>query len=160
MYQISTHVIPLICEKNDKDSEYAKIFIKKNICLNNSLISFKQLFNYENIDEKISNILHIVIYKLPYNCLNFKINNYLKLVSIANGITKNKDIVIINDKLSNFDENIYKFIKIVLIANMAIWKSKKSYYYIVKLNKTISVYFDKKKWDLILEKIKLWANDF
>ena len=181
---ISSFIVPWILGYGYKTPEEAKNKAKKKInygehlgsCyypINKKLIEsegeesvylrfMKQLFNEDNINYELTQIIGENVYK-PWDCLSgiykIVINEKMGLVSRPNGITKNNEcVVMVDDYLIKFWSDTEEQIKIKLLSAMAVWKAKKGIYIITKMKKKICIDFDNSKWEEILCKIKLWSE--
>jgi len=178
---ISSFIVPWILGFGCKTPEEAKNYIKYGETLNpdyypknkeliqhdgeeSVYIGFmKRLFNENNIDYELTQIIGDNVYK-PWDCLSgiyqVEINERMGLIARANGITKNNEcVVIVDDYLTKFyRSNTVEELKIKLLSTMAVWKAKKGVYIITNMKKNIYIEFDNSKWEEILCKIKLWSE--
>jgi hypothetical protein len=178
---ISSFIVPWILGVGCKTSEEAKNYIKYGETLNPgyyphnkedinangvesvNLRFMKRLFNENNIDYELTQIIGDNVYK-PWDCLSgiyqVEINERMGLVARPNGITKNNEcVVMVDDYLTKFyRSNTKEELKIKLLTTMAVWKAKKGVYIIIKMKKNIYIEFDNSKWEEILYKIKLWSE--
>ena len=177
---ISSFIVPWILGVGCKTPEEAKKYIKYGETLNPLYYAFnretinksstesvylrfmKQLFNENNIDYKLTEIIGDNVYK-PWDCLSgiyqHEINERMGLVARPNGITINNEcVVMVDNYLTKFYRNTEEELKIKLLSTMAVWKAKKGVFIITKMNKNIYIDFDNSKWEEILCKIKLWSE--
>jgi hypothetical protein len=123
----------------------------------------KRLFNENNIDNELTQIVGDNVYK-PWDCLSgiyqLEINERMGLVARPDGITTNNEcVVMVDNYLTKFyRQNSEEELKIKLLSTMAVWKAKKGIYIIPKMKKNIYIDFDNSKWEDILCKIKLWVE--
>lgn len=176
---ISSFIVPWIMGIGAKTPEEAKQYIKYGATLNSDYYArnkdniaeigedavylrfMNRLFNYDNINQKLTKKFDEKVYK-PWDCLSgiyqININDNMGLIARPTGVTKNNNcIIMVDDYISEFYEQTEEEIKIKLLATMAVWKANKGVYIINKMNQQITVDFDSSKWASILEKIKLWA---
>lgn len=178
---ISSFIVPWILGVGCRTPEQAKKYInygktlnpkyypvnKEDIDINGEesvyLRFMERLFNENNIDSELSQIVGEKVYK-PWDCLSgiyqVKINDKMGLVAKPNGITQNNEcVVLVDDFLFKFYKNdIEEELTLKLIATMAVWKAKKGLYIIKKMKKNIYIEFDNSKWEKILYKIQLWSD--
>lgn len=173
---ISSFIVPWILGIGCKTSDEAKNYINygKNLsqhyyskCKKYSKESLyiqfmKQLFNENNIDNELTQIIGENVYK-PWDCLSgiyqIEINVKMGLVARPDGVTNNNECVIMVDEyLTKLYTNTEEELKIKLLSTMAVWKAKKGIYIITKIKKNIYIEFDNSKWEGILCKIKLWGE--
>ena len=178
---ISSFIVPWILGFGCKTSKEAKNYIKYGETLNPNYYPYnkehintngeesvylrfmKRLFNENNIDYELTQIIGDNVYK-PWDCLSgiyqVEINERMGLVARPNGITNNNEcVVMVDDYLTKFyKSNTEEELKIKLLSTMAVWKAKKGVYIITKMKKNIYIEFDNSKWEEILCKIKLWGE--
>lgn len=123
----------------------------------------KRLFNENNIDDELTQIVGDNVYK-PWDCLSgiyqLEINERMGLVARPDGITTNNEcVVMVDNYLTKFyRQNSEEELKIKLLSTMAVWKAKKGIYIITKIKVNITIEFDNSKWEDILCKIQLWSK--
>jgi hypothetical protein len=177
---ITSLIVPWILGFGCKTPEEAKSYIKYGETLNTNyypnnkkdimesgeesvyLRFMKRLFNENNIDYELTQIIGDNVYK-PWDCLSgiyqLEINERMGLVARPDGITNNNEcVVMVDNYLTEFYRtNTEEELKIRLLSTMAVWKAKKGVYVITKMKKNIYIDFNNSKWEEILSKIKLWS---
>ena len=167
---ISSFIVPWILGLGCKTPEQAKSYVKYGETLNPFyyplnkedinengeesvyLRFMKRLFNDDNIDYELTQIIGDNVYK-PWDCLSgiyqVEINERMGLVARPNGITKNNEcVVMVDDYLTKFYRtNTEEELKIKLLSTMAVWKATKGVYIITKMKKNIYITFDNTKWE-------------
>ena len=165
---ISSFIVPWILGFGCTTSKEAKNYIKYGETLNPCYYPYnkedintngeesvylgfmKRLFNENNIDYELTQIIGDNVYK-PWDCLSgiyqVEINERMGLVARPNGITNNNEcVVMVDDYLTKFyKSNTEEELKIKLLSTMAVWKAKKGVYIITKMKKNIYIEFDKCK---------------
>ena len=168
--EISSFIVPWICGYGCKTPIEAKQYIKnRNYNCNTSNIYTNQLFinklyNQNNINSKLSQLIGETVYNPTYNLINtyhIPINENMNLIARPNGVTLNNECIIIVDSYlpKFYRHDTEEELRIKLLTAMAVWKAKKGIYIIIKMKKRIYINFNDAKWEDILTKIKLWANN-
>lgn len=178
---ISTFITPWILGKGIKTPEEAKTYIKRGQTLNPLYYESNQymiethgknevynhfmelLFSENNKSDELSTMIGEDIFK-PWDCLSgiyqIEINEKMGLVGRPDGISKDhRKIVMVDNYLKVLTNNKIEEINIKLMSTMAVWRTKKGYYYLRNLNRMIELDFDENNWNIILNRIKEWSND-
>ena len=178
---ISSFIIPWILGIGCKTQEQAKKYIKYGETLNPLYYKRNQddikandeeivylrfmemLFNENNVDQHLTELVGEKVYK-PWDCLSgiyqIEINPTMGLVARPQGVTMNNStLVMVDTYIKYMNATTEKELKIKLLATMAVWRAKHGIVIIQNMmNHIIRLDFNEVEWNILLEKIKVWAD--
>ena len=123
----------------------------------------EMLFNENNVDQHLTELVGEKVYK-PWDCLSgiyqIEINPTMGLVARPQGVTMNNStLVMVDTYIKYMNATTEKELKIKLLATMAVWRAKHGIVIIQNMmNHIIRLDFNEVEWNILLEKIKVWAD--
>jgi hypothetical protein len=172
---ISSFIVPWIMNVGARNSEQAKDYIKTGKTLNPGY--FEDVLKHiaqvgaeqarvdslsgDPINEKLTELIGETVYA-PWDAKSgycmVKINETMGLMAHIQGYTENAESIVMVDNYLTSINNKNSEIVSKCTASMAVWKAKKCYYYLEKIDKLLVYNFDEKYWTKLHTCVVEWAK--